>query len=187
MIRAMVFLLVGAIVNVAVAWTIEARTNLYHNPVTLMSKAQTQAFRASGGVALGDDAEGYGMQTASFGAAVTIVPYARSDPGVVTHAFLYDWRYGWPLRSLMSDALVSATGRPERLPVRPIWLGFAIDTLFYAAILWLLFAAPFAMRRRIRIGRGLCPKCGYDLRNRPRDSSACPECGERTAAPLHAA
>jgi hypothetical protein len=70
---------------------------------------------------------------------------------------------------------------PRDLPYRPIWPGFAINTLFYAAILWLLFAAPFALRRRRRIKRGLCPACGYDLRGRASDSHAnlCPECGWR--------
>src|SRR4029453_17217101 len=41
------------------------------------------------------------------------------------------------------------------------WLGFAINTIFYAAILWLLFAFPSALRRRRRIKRGLCPACAY--------------------------
>jgi formylglycine-generating enzyme len=59
------------------------------------------------------------------------------------------------------------------LPLRPIWPGFAINTLFYAAILWLLFAAPFALRRRRRIKRGLCPKCAYPLGT----SDTCTECG----------
>jgi hypothetical protein len=62
----------------------------------------------------------------------------------------------------------------ERLiPVRPIWPGFAINTLFYAGILWLLFAAPFALRRRRRIKRGLCPKCAYPIGT----SNVCTECG----------
>ena len=64
------------------------------------------------------------------------------------------------------------------LPLRPIWPGFAINTVFYAVVLWLLFAlggTPFALRRRRRIKRGLCPKCAYDLRGI--ESSACPECG----------
>ena len=69
------------------------------------------------------------------------------------------------------------------VPVRPLWPGFAINTLFYAAILWLLFAGPFALRRWRRINRGLCPKCAYDLRNRASDSSVCPECGTAVAAP----
>ena len=59
------------------------------------------------------------------------------------------------------------------LPVRPIWPGFAINTLFYAAILWMLFAAPFALQRWRRIKRGLCPKCAYPVGT----SDKCTECG----------
>jgi hypothetical protein len=70
------------------------------------------------------------------------------------------------------------------VPYRPIWPGFAINTVFYAVILCLLFAAPFAVRRWRRIKRGLCAKCGYDLRGgrkQPSDSSVCPECGTHVA------
>ncbi len=68
-------------------------------------------------------------------------------------------------------------GLPQHLPLKPIPAGFAINTLFYAVILWLLFAAPFALRRRRRITRGLCSKCGYDLRGSPTQGNVCPECG----------
>ena len=70
-------------------------------------------------------------------------------------------------------------GPQDTLPLRPLWPGFAINTIFYAAILWLLFVAPFALRRSQRIKRGLCPKCAYDLRGG--NHSACPECGVRSA------
>jgi predicted amidophosphoribosyltransferase len=49
----------------------------------------------------------------------------------------------------------------------------AINTLFYAAILWLLFAAPFALLRWRRIKRGLCPACAYPVGTR----DLCSECG----------
>jgi hypothetical protein len=58
-------------------------------------------------------------------------------------------------------------------PFRPLWPGFAINTLFYAAILWLLFAAPFVLRRWRRVRRGLCPACGYPVGTSP----VCTECG----------
>ncbi|MCH8316234.1 MAG: hypothetical protein IIA64_09700 [Planctomycetes bacterium] len=62
------------------------------------------------------------------------------------------------------------------MPLRPASLGFAGNTFFYAAILWLPFA-PFQLRRYVRVKRGHCIKCGYDLRG---DFSAgCPECGWR--------
>ncbi len=63
------------------------------------------------------------------------------------------------------------------IPVRPILGGFLINTLFYAAILWLLALGPFTARRMIRRNRGLCINCGYDLRGDL--SSGCPECGWR--------
>ncbi|MCH8825222.1 MAG: hypothetical protein IH984_17135 [Planctomycetes bacterium] len=65
--------------------------------------------------------------------------------------------------------------RVTTLPYRPIWPGFAINTIFYATILWLLTLGPFTARRMIRRKRGLCIKCGYDLRGMDHDK--CPECG----------
>ena len=62
------------------------------------------------------------------------------------------------------------------IPLYPIWPGFAINTVFYACVLWLLFAGPFVVRRWRRIRRGLCPKCAYDLRGTT--GEVCPECGE---------
>jgi hypothetical protein len=61
----------------------------------------------------------------------------------------------------------------------PLWPGFAINTIFYAAILWMLFAAPFALRRRRRIKRGLCPKCAYPVGAR----DVCTECGASLPSP----
>jgi hypothetical protein len=60
------------------------------------------------------------------------------------------------------------------LPLRPIWPFFAINTIFYAAILWLLFFAPGSVRRMIRRRRGLCPACAYPVGTSP----VCTECGK---------
>ena len=61
------------------------------------------------------------------------------------------------------------------LPTRIIWPGFVIDTIMYAAIVWFVVFVPFATRRLIRRKRGLCIKCGYDLRHVEHEK--CPECG----------
>jgi len=84
-----------------------------------------------------------------------------------------DW--GQSIKALLSDVSL----------VEPIWPGFLLNTIFYAIIVWLLIPGPFVLRRLIRIRRGRCPKCGYDLRGQPPEAGAgavrgpagCPECG----------
>ena len=63
--------------------------------------------------------------------------------------------------------------RIRGMPYLPIWPGFAINTIFYAGILWLLVAAPFKLRRFIRMKRQRCPGCGYPVGTSP----VCTECG----------
>ncbi len=104
---------------------------------------------------------------------------------------------GWPVVSMWRDYVLSANryellhglgltflpsdrGLPRAVPLRPIWTSFAVDTLFYATILWLLIPGPFVLRRHLRVRRGLCPACGYDLRSGEDD--ACPECGRLPSA-----
>ena len=60
------------------------------------------------------------------------------------------------------------------LPLRPIWPGFGVNTLFYAAVLWLLIPGSFVLRRFIRVSRGLCPACAYPMG----ESAVCSECGK---------
>ena len=61
------------------------------------------------------------------------------------------------------------------LPLRPIWPGFAINTLVYAVIAWTLTIGPFTIRRVIRRKHGRCVNCGYDLSHA--EHEVCPECG----------
>ena len=63
----------------------------------------------------------------------------------------------------------------KEFPLMPRIPGFAINTIFYASIVWALFAGPGAMRRRLRKKRGQCASCGYSLRGGA--SAKCPECG----------
>ena len=68
--------------------------------------------------------------------------------------------------------------RAKALPLGLVWPGFAINTIFHAVLLWMLWLLtlqPFAARRMIRRKRGHCIKCGYDLRGA--EHEACPECG----------
>ncbi len=70
---------------------------------------------------------------------------------------------------------VARGGDAVLFPIGVIEPGFAINTVFYAAILWLLTLGPFTARRMIRRKRGRCIKCGYDLRGA--EHAVCPECG----------
>jgi hypothetical protein len=60
------------------------------------------------------------------------------------------------------------------LPLEPR-PGLLLNTILYALLWAILLLAPGALRRRIRRGRGRCPKCGYFLRGQP--APGCPECG----------
>lgn len=65
------------------------------------------------------------------------------------------------------------------LPFRPLAVGFTVNTIFYATILWLLISGPFVVRRFIRVRRGLCPACAYPIGQ----SDACSECGKDLPSP----
>ena len=112
------------------------------------------------------------------------------------------FQLGWPLRAIEYEArvvqrhamaakiesvgevgyvptwLVSPAHRLRRLPIRPVWLGLAVDTLLYAVLLWLLLAAPGALRRYLRARRGRCPVCAYPTGA----SEVCTEGGAPVAA-----
>ena len=77
------------------------------------------------------------------------------------------------------------TSAYRTLPLRPIFPGFIINTLFYATI-WFVIVFGWRMHlRQIRKWQGYCPMCKYDLRGSrmPKTESqmpsatGCPECG----------
>jgi hypothetical protein len=152
-----VFLLLGAIVNVAVAWGCETSTGRFGRSERLVEE--------------------------------------RDNDGRVVYAYLRSNDAGWPLRALScgrhEEGLpleldfayrLGLKGKDPSLPIRPIWPGFAINTLFYGGILWLLFAAPVALRRWRRVRRGLCPACAYPVG----ESAVCTECGAAVTPKLKA-
>lgn len=107
-----------------------------------------------------------------------------------------DTAYGLPLRclwftaradyqggTLFNDRLMggylvkgapSARGRDYRaLPARPIWSGILLNSLLYAALIWLIGRGAARARRRARLRRGRCPWCAYPMGSAP----LCAECG----------
>jgi hypothetical protein len=81
----------------------------------------------------------------------------------------------WP--SLTAPAWLPTLNQEphDRLPTRPIPLGFAVDTVLNASLVWGLGAVWIRLRRRASVGRGRCPTCGYDLAGI--GCPVCPECG----------
>jgi|GEM_PF-3279697 len=103
-----------------------------------------------------------------------------------------------PIIALSSGVEVWATPRPPpagarapliryavtdrfALPLLPLWPGFAINTAFYALLLFLVRRTPGALRRTGHRRRGRCDSCGYDRSGLDR-TIECPECG-RPATP----
>ncbi|MDY7109169.1 MAG: hypothetical protein SYC29_11095 [Planctomycetota bacterium] len=231
--QVIVFVGLGAIVNVAVAWGFAAwgasKTTDYAAVIACMPNGDVWL----AGV---ERVRSFAVEKKEITSALDrdLPPddareYVRRDPSHTTPGVFHEWRCpilrqswsrlgltdcdgtgvfikaeqgcGWPRFSLWSalaarpaedtpQAYVASpmasisldSGPPSyprtshrALPVRPIWPGFAINTLFYAIVLWLLIPGPFVLRRVIRIKRGRCPKCGYDLRHAL--SGGCPECG----------
>jgi hypothetical protein len=88
------------------------------------------------------------------------------------------WTSAWTMQG-KSDGLpfrvVHRTWGAEATSI--IWPGFAINTIFYAAMLWMLWIAPGKIRRFIRVKRHRCPACGYQIDSAPGIGPVCSECG----------
>jgi hypothetical protein len=86
------------------------------------------------------------------------------------------WKSAWaiPLRTSTDPQLVP----PDSLPFKPIPLGFALSTLFWAipSYLGIYTFARMRYTRRRRIG--LCTRCAYPIAN----LTTCPECGTAVTA-----
>ncbi len=168
-----IFLLAGAVVNVAVAWGCAAWSPVGCETLTDVRRC-----------------EGFGIQLTRI----------SDDKWPELHLIFANWRTaaGFPILCLDGGLWGSKTPGGQRpytharelpvvieplaqarinyeaiLPLHAIWPGFAVNTLFYAGILWLLIPGPFALRRLIRRRRGLCPKCAYPMG----ESAVCSECG----------
>jgi hypothetical protein len=193
LLRLCVFLLLGAIVNVAVAWACALWVNERAPaaggiPATSLLKDVFGNEVHFNYMAFGNANEGNGwLVSRRFAVGRTIGDQPHT-------CAVHEVSSGFPIISLTGQR-VSVDGQavgqyaillPEQsiqtigafagscLPLRAIWPGFAIDTLFYAAIIWLFFALPFKLRRHFRARRKLCPHCAYPIGT----SDVCTECGK---------
>ncbi|MHC4786375.1 MAG: hypothetical protein ACYTE6_10465 [Planctomycetota bacterium] len=173
-----IFLLAGAVVNVGVAWCglLDPFSRWPQISRTRLEPDQAQELHRRlvprDSPLFGPEVELTGRRTQSVLATkISIRPATtifRSSDGTIGTYFYQPFRFvdvGLPLRCV----------RHFRGTYSALWPGFAFNTVFYAAILWLLIPGPFALRRLVRRRRGLCPACGYDLKHAEHES--CPECG----------
>jgi len=195
------FLIFGAIVNVAVAWLL-ARFSSAAFDRSINSLREARGWAVDKGIAdpLITSYYGLGIHWVVVNKQVsTTLMYGVQEPvydyaGMEVHA-------GWPFVAMYEQSWIDDTTNPSYkriyrtsvglqseatgygaaiaplrpLPLYPALPGFLINTVFYAALLWLLALAPFTARRIIRRKRGHCIKCGYDLRGT--EHERCPECG----------
>jgi hypothetical protein len=212
-----VFLLLGAIVTVAVAWMcaiygdsstgVEAREPNVKEPEYWRNRAPANWDFVPRAIVI------------NRGIGINLTRIAN-PPGKV----YFDWRYGsywpaffsytlygvaapgtgddevlvlqsgWPVASLQAECWIGRPGSATRsnvgnhcfqcilverrtgqklLPLRPIVIGFAVDSLFYSAGIWILTFVGQTVNRTQRIKRGLCAKCAYPVG----ENDVCTECG----------
>jgi hypothetical protein len=188
--RVIVFLLLGAIVNVAVAWGLSTQFRIgakvaalndifpghFNNNYPLGERGPQITWMRPG---LGEMKSFVVAQNTQFEQRVVVsnIGHEAAPPEVKCRVAA-----GWPLLSASTLWLErqewngihmrSEWWIAQRMRM-PLWPGFAINTIFYAAILWALFFAPGSVRRMIRRRRGLCPACAYPIGTSP----VCTECG----------
>jgi hypothetical protein len=181
-----VFLLAGAVVNVAVAWLCWLGSDMpRRSSDTTLPIEETWKI----GEDLGLDINPiFGRYTAVFrcGYGVTLDMVRFSNPSGRMAAIVSRVQAGWPAHTMRGYTVRVPNGPLEyrwaysvregkpAVPLLPTWPGLAVNSAFYAVILWLLMWGAFALRRFVRKKRGLCLECAY-----PRgESDMCTECGK---------
>jgi hypothetical protein len=208
--RVLVLLVIGAIINVAVAWGCAAclnPTNWPQGPFGITAaRSDNDRWDCCFNRMPGAEAR---MYCASVGLDVQSLSNGKTDPPLAS------LRAPWEAREKLddsTDSIFDARGLPllcmwsrlDRnsrgdtwtngiqtglsksmiqnggsfsvcLPLHPIWAGFAINTIFYASMLWLLFAYSCSLRRSNRVRRGQCPACAYPINHGT--TNVCSECG----------
>ena len=201
----LIFLLAGAVVNVAVAWGCAAWSQVHQASVSEPQRIMIEtAFREHFGL---DEntrqihllhSQGFGLTIWSADRSRPYGPWSTARKPHPDYEHLLLCEAGWPLRGLNKSFGWSRSSRPSSirkgltralplrpiaLPLHPIWPGFAINTVLYATILWLLIRGPFVLRRFVHMRRGLCPKCAYPMGESP----VCTECGHELPGQARAA
>lgn len=196
----MVFLVIAAMANIAVAWACERFISVRVIDTNLIARERRTEFARD---EAGPGNRGHGWVMDAYASTGTeMVRYSDTDRQSILR------RSGWPFRSMCCvveyrpDASSTWTkhvrgGLPiagfnflsrdvsglglamgmqgiERvLPLRPLWPGFVLNTMFWASALWLLWMIPRWLRSLWWGIRHKCTRCGYPVGVSP----VCTECG----------
>lgn len=184
----MVCLVLGAIVNVAVAWSLSAFVN--HSHIEGVDPVEAQFIWRAYAQQRPSEPQSFEcvMIRGAGSTMITVFPeYSRTEIEVQPD-WVVMWRCGWPKNSFAAGidfygpqerwtcALknpISFGALPSILPYQPLSVGLIVNTTFFAALVWLCIRGPVEARRRWREYKHRCGACGY-----PRGASpVCTECG----------
>ncbi len=205
--RIAIFLLLGAIVNVAFAWGCALpRRRHWSNGAPLPSDEQTRWWRANCPEGVVDTPDEVHV-THDMG--YEAVAMSAQSQAVAAGSDVIRVSAGWPLISMTGEhwSVMQCTGdhvfpigqvavvprglwvfrRPTghgydqiyHIPLEPIWGGFLLNAIGYGLAIWLCVAIPAFFTRWHRTRWHRCIACGY-----PRGTSpVCTECGEPLPSP----
>ncbi|MCH8152706.1 MAG: hypothetical protein IH830_10090 [Planctomycetes bacterium] len=177
------FLLLGAVVNVAVAWGCGLWSIATPTDVWFQTPPNDQARLLAKGWKPSPNSQPQTTVRRGFGVYRLDYREWSWPPFSPSSLSASGMMVGWPFWCL-SGEVIADQHDPANFEVallismRPIWDACIANAVFYAVILAILLhmiRAPRTLRRLIRRKRGLCVACGYDLRHA--DHDACPECG----------
>ncbi len=195
-------LVLGAVVNVGVAWGCAAWS-------------PDSNVRSMGGYRLGYERPAWAPNFAtcccvwthvrvSTGTGIEICKQYGMNSGTICRdrSFRVTVVAGWPLRSLRGDLnhrechadhaderwtklAWAARNSPTSvrlltrlLPLEPLVTNFLLNTVFYGTVLFVPLFGVGVFKRRRRLNRGLCVRCAYDITG----LRVCPECGQERKA-----
>ncbi len=175
------FLLLGAVVNVAVAWGCAIWSPVLKTGRIVLDDPSSEHFASGIGwktVMLSGIHGGWGEIEAGLplhavSGGHSWVDFPPGPPRYNTRGLI-----GWQIQGRGYPGGMAKPRRP--FPIEPLPIGFLTNTVVYTALLWLSVRGVFLLRRHMRIKRGLCPVCAYPTGSHP----VCTECG--TCLPVHA-
>jgi hypothetical protein len=192
---ALLFLTGGAIVNVAVAWGFSLRGYQPGTGKTWLADDASKAWWHKNSPPGFPESPTTMYESHGFGRwSVTLYETEQLDSD--TRFIASRIAQGWPTTSMAWTGWMDLVRRTDqrrsvfewsgwpctlgtswKLPLSPLWPGFAINSIFYAALLWALWITSGKVRRLIRMRRSQCPACGHIIASGTCANGLCSECG----------